>query len=237
MEFEIINRKDFLLSDGCHPTNSLLYIIEGEFYCKINNKEYYAKKGDIFVFPKDIYFKRRVISQIKCVFIQFEEYPLELDAGILKIIDTIRAENNFMYIEKLVNVGDLEAARYFICDFFNFLKQENILKKDISSDIQYVIDYYQNNYSDPISLTTLANNIHASKQTLISKFRKELGITPNAFLIKVRLNQSKQLLTHSNMSVGEISSSCGFENMYYFSNTFKKHFGISPSNYRNKFVL
>ena len=101
----------------------------------------------------------------------------------------------------------------------------------------YIIDYYQNNYSDPISLTTLANNIHASKQTLISKFRKELGITPNAFLIKVRLNQSKQLLTHSNMSVGEISSSCGFENMYYFSNTFKKHFGISPSNYRNKFVL
>jgi len=48
------------------------------------------------------------------------------------------------------------------------------------------------------------------------------------------LRLAKTMLNSTENSVTEIAKSCGFDNVYYFSRTFRIHEGISPSEYRNR---
>ena len=76
-----------------------------------------------------------------------------------------------------------------------------------------------------------------SKQTLIHKFRERYGKTPIEYLTAVRINQAKLLLVNTHRSVGQIAKLCGYENTYYFSNTFKKQVQMSPLQFRQKSII
>ena len=76
-----------------------------------------------------------------------------------------------------------------------------------------------------------------SRQAIHQKFKKHLGKTPIQFLQEVRMRESKTFLLNTNLLIYEIADKCGFEDAYYFSNSFKKWVGISPRSYRNKFKI
>ena len=63
-------------------------------------------------------------------------------------------------------------------------------------------------------------------------FIKKYGVSPVKYVTALRLEKAKELLITGLYSVGEIAAMCGFDNLYYFSTTFKKHFGCSPKNYK-----
>lgn len=65
-----------------------------------------------------------------------------------------------------------------------------------------------------------------------SLFIKKHGVSPVKYVTALRLDKAKELLITGHFGVGEIAVMCGFENTYYFSNVFKKHFGVSPKNYK-----
>jgi len=59
-------------------------------------------------------------------------------------------------------------------------------------------------------------------------------MTPIKYITMLRMEKAKELLITGHYKVSEIAGMCGFENVYYFSNVFKKHEGISPKNYIKK---
>ena len=64
-------------------------------------------------------------------------------------------------------------------------------------------------------------------------FKNEVGDTPINYLISLRMKEAEQLLlAQPDASVQDIAKSVGYEDAYHFSKVFKKHFGISPSNFR-----
>ncbi|MBQ4110639.1 MAG: helix-turn-helix transcriptional regulator [Clostridia bacterium] len=65
------------------------------------------------------------------------------------------------------------------------------------------------------------------KELFISKF----GMPPVKYLTRLRIEKAKELIITHRYSITEISDMCGFENVYYFSNIFKKYTGVSPSKY------
>ena len=66
----------------------------------------------------------------------------------------------------------------------------------------------------------------------IKMFKKEYGLTPSNYRIKVLIDKSKILLKETNLKVGEVAKCSGFDDTFYFSKTFKKLVGTSPENYR-----
>ena len=60
------------------------------------------------------------------------------------------------------------------------------------------------------------------------------GISPKAELLQARLSMAKQMLSYSDLSVTAISSACGFQSVYYFSKYFRKHTGVSPSQWNTE---
>lgn len=78
-------------------------------------------------------------------------------------------------------------------------------------------------------MATFAN---MSRSQLIRLFNQHLGISPHAFLHKIRLQKAAMLLKKSNHSIIYVSLSVGFSSETHFSKAFKKQYGVTPSAYR-----
>ena len=96
------------------------------------------------------------------------------------------------------------------------------------------INYFNEHYTESITLDALSRELFASKTTLIYNFKKYTNCSPMEFLLTVRLTKAKEQLVNTKKSVEEISRSCGFSSANYFGLIFKKKEGISPSEYRKQ---
>jgi AraC-like DNA-binding protein len=94
------------------------------------------------------------------------------------------------------------------------------------------IDHINSNYSEHLTLDTLAQAFFVSKGTLIYNFKKYAGCSPMDYLLSVRLSHAKLLLTETRDGIDGISKACGFASANYFGLIFKKKTGLSPTAYR-----
>ena len=63
-------------------------------------------------------------------------------------------------------------------------------------------------------------------------FKDELGLNFIEYLTSVRIEKAKELLTESDMSMKEICGACGYTDPNYFSRSFKKNVGVTPTEYK-----
>jgi AraC-like DNA-binding protein len=105
---------------------------------------------------------------------------------------------------------------------------------EIPRKIREVRDYIQENFAEDIHLEKLSERFFISKYHLCHEFKKHTGLSPNEYLITVRLNKAKGLLHFADLRISEISDMTGFASLNHFFYTFKKHEGICPSAYRNR---
>jgi len=96
-------------------------------------------------------------------------------------------------------------------------------------EIKQLIDEH---FAKPITLEWLAAQAHISKYHLSHSFQKQYAISPIQYLNKRRLREAEHLLTHTTHSLSEIGNMIGFSSASYFSQAFKRHAGLSPSEYR-----
>ena len=88
--------------------------------------------------------------------------------------------------------------------------------------------------SEPASLDSLGRIFGAGRYSLIRMFRRETGKTPVNFMIHLRLEKAVNLLNHSDYAIGEIAASCGYSSPSHFASEFRKHFGVTPREFRKK---
>ncbi|CAN5631957.1 arabinose operon transcriptional regulator AraC [soil metagenome] len=84
----------------------------------------------------------------------------------------------------------------------------------------------------PLLLSDLAQRCGLSLSRFAHLFRAEMGISPQLYLEKIRLERAAQMLRSTSLSIGEIATESGYTSAFYFSNRFKKAFHQSPSLYR-----
>ena len=96
-----------------------------------------------------------------------------------------------------------------------------------------ITEFILDNYTLPeLSPRLLSEKVGISESRIRRLFKSSLYVTPVKYINLLRLEKAKILLTDSNLSVSEISSSVGFEDQFYFSRVFKAQFGVSPIKYR-----
>lgn len=90
----------------------------------------------------------------------------------------------------------------------------------------------ETNYSESLTLDTLADMCHGSPYHLHRTFKRIKGITPAEYIRQTRISKSIQYLTTSDKTITEISSAVGIPNTSYFITLFKKQTGHTPTEYR-----
>lgn len=116
--------------------------------------------------------------------------------------------------------------------FYNIVKR--IVREPIpqSHSLQLALNYIENHISNPeLSNSLIAQNSHISEVYFRKLFSEKYRISPKQYILDIRIQKAKQLLTDSSLSVSSISEKCGFSSVYTFSRCFKEKTGISPTVY------
>lgn len=103
------------------------------------------------------------------------------------------------------------------------------------NEFEQIVSYVLRNYEKRIRVTDLADMIHLSVSQFDRRFKSIYQMTPQQYILRVRLHASCHELLASAASVAQIANSCGFYDQSYFTKQFRKHVGVSPSEYRVRY--
>jgi two-component system response regulator YesN len=92
--------------------------------------------------------------------------------------------------------------------------------------------YMDANLDSPITLNSIANQVHISPTYFCSLFKIKTGIGFHEYLLKIRMEKAAKYLLGGNYKVYEISNMVGYKNPRYFSEAFKKYYGVIPTEYK-----
>lgn len=109
-------------------------------------------------------------------------------------------------------------------------------KTDKIEIIKNAIRYIQDNYHNNISVDDISKNAGLSKYYFCHIFKEFTGITTVRYINILRCEKAKKLLHSGKYRVEEVAFLCGFENLSYFSKTYKKYMGCLPSRSKGHVV-
>ncbi len=92
--------------------------------------------------------------------------------------------------------------------------------------------FIEANLQNELSLEDIAAAVHLSKAHLARKFKEAYQVTPNQFLVGMRLKQAAKLLKTTNLPVNEVVNQVGFYSASSFIRLFKNEFGVTPMVFR-----
>lgn len=99
-------------------------------------------------------------------------------------------------------------------------------------EIDRSAEYINDNFSETISVPGLAASAGLSVSHFSRIFKSGTGLSPRDYIIKVRLDRAKTMLTKSGKNITEIAFLCGFSSSAHFSSLFRSKFGIHPTEFR-----
>lgn len=100
-----------------------------------------------------------------------------------------------------------------------------------------VLYYLDHSYAQTITMQSISEELEAPVSRIVSLFQKEVGITPLAYLNRLRMQHAAHSLAHSKMPIHEVAASVGIMDANYFVKRFKAEFHETPSEYRARYAL
>lgn len=98
--------------------------------------------------------------------------------------------------------------------------------------IELLRDFIDDHFQKPLSQARLAAVASLSPRQMNEVFRRELGMTPQQYLVERRMQHAWQLLANGKLQVQQIAEMSGYGSLASFSDRFRRHFGISPRHFR-----
>ena len=106
-------------------------------------------------------------------------------------------------------------------------------KQDIKDErISSVVGHIRRHITEPMDIPTLARRAFMSEDHFIRMFRKELGETPNSYVIRLKMERAELLLVTTRQPIKNIAALLGYDEVPYFNRIFKKKVGKTPKEYR-----
>ena len=103
-----------------------------------------------------------------------------------------------------------------------------------SPTVKRAIDFMKHNLSTNPGNEEIARLLNIPRHYLIREFTREVGVSPQKWFKKTRLDKACMLLHFSDKTIEEIASETGFYDRYHFSKIFKEERGVPPVEFRNK---
>lgn len=152
--------------------------------------------------------------------------------ALLDICETVRSfepDCDLVAAAKLIS---------FLCEVKKQSVSLNGPEEQISnfSVVSEAVEYMKRNYMFPLTVEKLAEHSCLSTSYFHKIFCATAHITPNNYLLNIRLSHARSMLITSTKPISEIASKCGFNSQAYFSDCFKRKFSISPREFRKSFA-
>lgn len=228
----------------------LHYVVSGEGLLRIQDKEFAVKEHDIFVIPAHTpsYYEAGENNPRNYIWIQFDGFKIKEMLNrcglsetnpVLSLREhapkTERCLQNILtnHEDEYACIGNVYQLFQHMVQAANLDKKMKKKKTDALTYIQNTICFIRQKYSDPIRIQDIADYCGLNRSYLTRLFKHATGYTPQEYLAQYRINQAKQLLEESSMSIHHIAYCVGYNDAFTFSKLFKRQTGFSPSDYRD----
>ena len=225
------------------------YIITGSGTFTMNNKVYPLKEGQGFLIPPDVitYYEADTKNPWNYVWVGFnglkaEAYLKRANLTEDNPIFTSQGTHFEDFILKMIEVNtfspyrDLELQGYLFLFISELVKNSPIIPASKSNTqdiyIKEAIHFIQTNYSRPIKIADIADNLSIDRSYFSTIFKQSLQKSPQNFLLEYRMNKACELMSNPDLTIRNIAYSVGYMDVFNFSKMFKRVKGRSPAHYR-----
>lgn len=111
-----------------------------------------------------------------------------------------------------------------------FIKEKEYAPKQVAG----VISLLNEHLYDSLTINDVLNNTYYCRAYIMRVFKKETGLSIMEYFIRLKIEKAKELLRDKQLSVREISDKLSFNEPNYFTKTFKKLIGFTPTTYRKR---
>lgn len=137
--------------------------------------------------------------------------------------------------EKMKALSLFEENRAKIMSVFYNILHRLSLESSVHNIILPAIKYIESNYQNPkLSNAELAEQCNISEVYFRKIFTETYKTTPKQFIVDIRINKAKQLLSDGFSKIGSVAEQCGFSNQYHFCRLFKEKTGLTPTEYMKR---
>ncbi len=228
-----------------------LYLIQsGKGFIKIDNVTYYPREGEVIYIPEGCLLSFGPIGKD-----YYSKYWCHFNAHIGP-----KAVNEIFDFPKIIHLNDVCSFELAFEDvlqaftstddlspilancqlmkllyhYFEACDLQNIqLKQQASSmKLNQLLIYMEQSIHRKLTIDDLVKVVNLHPSYLIKYFKSSFGMSPIAYFNRLKIEKAKELLTIRSEPIKSIAMSLGFTSAYYFSSTFKKQTGYTPSEFR-----
>lgn len=234
------------------PNYVLHYIIEGKGKFSLRGKEYYLQAGQGFLIVPGMQTFYQADEEVPWSYLwigfageRAEEYLKDLGLDkehlvfrsgggeklkelVLHMLknNTYSTSNEYLQEGLLYTFFSVLSERMEIADYAEVNRGNLYVRK--------AVEYIQNNFSNPLSVTDIAAYVGINRSYLCTLFRQELQMAPREYLTNYRITRAAELLMITELSIEGVAFSCGYQDALVFSKNFRAKMGCAPSVYRKR---
>ena len=217
---EIKNRKSYGLS----------FCAEGKITYEMNGKQAVSDEKHAVILPKgrsySLYGNKSGIFPV----INFDCKEFLCDEVISLPIQS--SDTYIKDFEKMKALSLFEENRAKMMSVFYNILHRLSTENSVRNVIVPAIRYIESNYQNPkLSNAELAEQCNISEVYFRKIFTETYKTAPKQFIVEIRINKAKQLLSDGFLNVGAVAEKCGFSNQYHFCRLFKEKTGLTPTEY------
>ncbi|MCF6294140.1 MAG: AraC family transcriptional regulator [Flavobacteriaceae bacterium] len=258
-----VHKKDYtpILKEYYNPSSLLIYVEQGILDINFENKLYTFPKGS-FCFARkytNVFATKRFLETEQ----QAKTYTFIMpDVFLRKIIDKFKFEKSLQPIEeRIFKLAPTKKLLGVIDTIKNAIEKDQdidteVLETKIIESLKAIIStnpklailfkefslakradltlFMRNNFMMKVPLEEFAKITGRSLSTFTREFKIVFGTTPHKWILKKRLQAAYKILSETSKKISDVYVETGFEDMAHFSKVFKKEFGFSPSEIKNK---
>ncbi|OXM85409.1 AraC family transcriptional regulator [Paenibacillus rigui] len=239
------NRFDFV-----PEYNKFYFICEGTGWIRIDGKLYQPEPGQLFFAPAGALQSYSAaggppFTMYWCHFTSNIGFnPLFRSMGVPNITNVQDCEAILAHFRQLIDhrgqdhpssLMKVQSALFEImaCYMDSALMESAIEVEPLSiNKLMDTIRYIDANLDKEISIPELSQTAHFHPNYFIRFFKTHLGMSPMRYIQERRIEKAKELLGDFSLTINEVAHTTGFNDASHFSTSFKKHSGITPSDYR-----
>lgn len=243
------------LTDHASIANELMHIRKGVVRVRIGSRSYSAKPGDTIFVPRGVIHRDEFAlgSPFEVLHVQFtvDDRALVPDRRAIEWLAGAPLRQRRRLAAKLSELfeifaregdGSAQLARALLYALLLFIREES--RGDIAPRraatssarhtraIAMAREYIDSNLAKPITLFDIARHLGMSTYHLSHVFSRESGFSLSTYITDKRMERARGLLEDPRVRISEAAYAVGFNDANYFAKSFRRHTGVSPSQYR-----
>lgn len=255
-DLEITNRKSGHFPPHIHRSIEFVHITQGSLELGIGQEFYHMEQGDFAIVFPDVIHHYQVFDPKGCTCTYLLASPMfggdfteslqkycpenpvishkDLHPDVIYILNRLLSEaqkKESQEFDSTIHPAFIQIILARCLPYYNLIEKGMIDSDDL---VYQVVSYLARNYTEEVTLTSMAKDLGVSPYVLSRVFSSTFHINFNQYLNDLRLNYACTMLIHTDHSITDIYLNAGFESQRTFNRVFKERFHMSPRDYRTQ---